>query len=120
MTALLGLWESRAVLIAGGRDKLGSYGELVNALVERGRGAVLIGEAADRIQRAVGDRAPVVRASTMDEAVVMAFRLAARGDAVLLSPACSSFDMYSGYAERGDTFVAAVERMMANNSEVKG
>jgi UDP-N-acetylmuramoylalanine--D-glutamate ligase len=119
VTALLGLRESRAVLIAGGRDKLGSYGELVNALVERGRGAVLIGEAADRIQRAVGDRAPVVRASTMDEAVVMAFRLAARGDAVLLSPACSSFDMYSGYAERGDTFVAAVERMMASNSEVK-
>ena len=118
VTALLGLRESRVVVIAGGRDKLGSYEALVEALEERGHGLVLIGEAADRIQRAVGDRVPVVRAGTMEEAVAAAFRLAARGDAVLLSPACSSFDMYASYAERGDAFVAAVERLMAEQQEV--
>jgi len=118
VTALRGLRESRAVLVAGGRDKLGAYDDLVDALVERGRGVVLIGEAAERIARALGDRVPAVRAKNMDEAVVMAFRLAVRGDAVLLSPACSSFDMFSGYAERGEAFVAAVERLMLEQQEV--
>ncbi len=118
VTALRGLRETRSVVIAGGRDKLGSYDELVAALVECGRGVVLIGEAAERIASAVGDRLPVVRAGGMDEAVVMAFRLAVRGDAVLLSPACSSFDMFAGYGERGDAFVAAVERLMVEQQEV--
>jgi UDP-N-acetylmuramoylalanine--D-glutamate ligase len=118
VTALRGLREPRAVLVAGGRDKLGSYDALVASLEERGRGVVLIGEAAERIARAVGERVPVVRAKSMDEAVGMAFRLAERGDAVLLSPACSSFDMFASYSERGDAFVRAVERLMAEQQEV--
>lgn len=113
VTALRGLSEPRAVLIAGGRDKQGSYEPLVSALVERGRGVVVIGEAAERIARAVGDRVPVARASDMDEAVRRAAELALPGDAILLSPACSSFDWFSGYAERGERFVAAVARFQA-------
>ncbi|HET9933983.1 MAG TPA: UDP-N-acetylmuramoyl-L-alanine--D-glutamate ligase, partial [Polyangiaceae bacterium] len=91
VTALRGLSEARGVLIAGGRDKHGSYEPLVEALVERGRAAVLIGEAAERIENAIAGRIRVERAGSMDDAVKTAFRLAERGDAVLLSPACSSF-----------------------------
>jgi len=108
VTALDGLREPRAVLIAGGRDKGGSYGPLVDALGRKGRAAVLLGEAADAIARAVGDRVPVRRATTMEEAVRVGASLAQHGDAVLLSPACSSFDMFRDYKHRGDEFVRAV------------
>ncbi len=111
VTALDGLLEPKAVLIAGGRDKGGSYGPLVDALGRKGRAAVLLGEAADVIARAVGDRVPVRRAATMDEAVRVGASLAQRGDAVLLSPACSSFDMFRDYKHRGDEFVRAVRAL---------
>jgi UDP-N-acetylmuramoylalanine--D-glutamate ligase len=107
VTALLGLSEERGVLIAGGRDKLGSYEPLVDALKRKGRGVVLIGEAADKIAAAVADAVPVVRASDMPGAVRAAFELTQPGDAVLLSPACSSFDMFQSYADRGDKFAEA-------------
>jgi UDP-N-acetylmuramoylalanine--D-glutamate ligase len=107
VTAVLGLTEPRGVLIAGGRDKLGSYEPLVAALRRKGRAAVLIGEAADKIAAAVGDAVPVSRAGDMQGAVREAFRLAEPGDAVLLSPACSSFDMFKSYADRGDRFAEA-------------
>jgi UDP-N-acetylmuramoylalanine--D-glutamate ligase len=111
VTALLGLEEERGVLIAGGRDKLGSYADLVRALRRKGRAVVVIGEAAERIAGAVGGLLPVERAASMDEAVRRAAQLARPGDAVLLSPACASFDMFEGYADRGRKFVAAVERL---------
>jgi UDP-N-acetylmuramoylalanine--D-glutamate ligase len=107
VTALLGLSEERGVLIAGGRDKLGSYEPLVDALKKKGRAVVLIGEAADKIAGAVRDAVPVLRASDMPGAVKAAFGVAKPGDAVLLSPACSSFDMFKSYADRGDQFAKA-------------
>lgn len=112
VTALLGLAEPRAVLIAGGVDKGGSYEPLVRALESRSRGVVLIGEAAPLIERAIDGRVPVKRASSMDEAVRVAQGMASAGDAVLLSPACSSFDMFRDYKERGDVFVAAVKKLV--------
>jgi UDP-N-acetylmuramoylalanine--D-glutamate ligase len=111
VTAVRGLSETRGVLIAGGRDKQGSYEPLVRALEEKGRAVVVLGEAASRIAEAVGSRVPLLRAESMEEAVNKAFSLAAPGDAVLLSPACSSFDMFKSYAERGDRFAAAVQRL---------
>jgi UDP-N-acetylmuramoylalanine--D-glutamate ligase len=111
VTALEGLVEPKAVLIAGGRDKEGSYAPLVAALRSRGRAAVLIGEASDRIADAIGDAIPVHRADTLDDAVRQSARLAEKGDAVLLSPACSSYDMFRDYKHRGDEFVRAVRAM---------
>jgi UDP-N-acetylmuramoylalanine--D-glutamate ligase len=108
VTAVDGLAEARIVLIAGGRDKGGSYAPLVDALVRKGRAAVLIGEAAGAIARAIGDRIPVRRARSLLEAVRTSADLARPGDAVLLSPACSSFDMFRDYKHRGDEFVRAV------------
>jgi UDP-N-acetylmuramoylalanine--D-glutamate ligase len=104
VTALEGLREARAVLIAGGRDKGGSYAPLVAALARKGRAVVLIGEAAETIALAIGDSVPVRRAASMDEAVRVGASLARAGDAVLLSPACSSFDMFRDYKHRGDEF----------------
>jgi len=111
VTALRGLTEPRGVLIAGGRDKLGSYDDLVLALRAKGRAAVLVGEAADRLEAAIGTAVPVRRAPTIEAAVLTAFRLAQPGDAVLLSPACSSLDMFKNYSERGDRFTEAVRQL---------
>lgn len=113
VTALSGLSEQRAILIAGGRDKQGGYQALVHALEQKGRGLVLLGEARERIAAAVANRLPIERADSMHEAVERAFGMAEPGDAVLLSPACSSLDMYLDYRERGREFAAAVERMRA-------
>jgi len=111
VTALSGLSEDKGVLIAGGRDKHGSYAPLVDALRERGRAVVLLGEAAPRLFDAIGGALPVEHAASIEEAVSRAFALAQPGDAVLLSPACSSFDMFKSYAERGERFSAAVQRL---------
>jgi UDP-N-acetylmuramoylalanine--D-glutamate ligase len=108
VAALGGLEEERAVLIAGGRDKQGSYVPLVEALRARGRALVVLGEAADRIAEAAAGAVPIRRVASMEEAVAVAADLARPGDAVLMSPACSSFDMFESYKARGKAFAAAV------------
>ena len=105
------LGQRRVVLIAGGRDKGGSYAPLADALREGGRAAVLLGEASGRIREGLGDAVPLEEADTMEEAVRHAQRLAQPGDVVLLAPACSSFDMFRSYAERGDRFQDAVRAL---------
>jgi UDP-N-acetylmuramoylalanine--D-glutamate ligase len=112
VAALSGLREAKAVLIAGGRDKLGSYEPLIQSLRDRGRGLVVIGEAAERIASAAEGVVPILRAESMREAVRAAGTLARPGDAVLLSPACSSFDMFRDYKDRGDRFVVAVKELV--------
>jgi UDP-N-acetylmuramoylalanine--D-glutamate ligase len=107
------------VLIAGGRDKGGSYAPMVQALRDnRCRAVVLIGEAADRIEAAIResddpayDPIVIVRATSMPDAVARAAAAAEPGDAVILSPACSSYDMFDNYEHRGRLFAAAVEAM---------
>jgi UDP-N-acetylmuramoylalanine--D-glutamate ligase len=116
VNALRGLQEPRAVLIAGGRDKLGGYEPLVEALREKGRALVVIGEAASKIASAVGSAVPVEQAATLVEAVASAYRLALPGDAVLLSPACSSFDMFKSYADRGEQFARAVRSLQGETT----
>ena len=74
---------------------------------------MLIGEAADRIARAIGEAVPVHRARTLDDAVSSSAAIAQPGDAVLLSPACSSYDMFRDYKHRGDEFVRAVRALQA-------
>ena len=112
VAALRGLAEPRVVLIAGGRDKQGAYAPLAQELAQKGRALVLIGEAADRIAAATKDVVPQARAASMAEAVTLASSLAQSGDAVLLSPACSSFDMFRDYKERGDVFAREVRALI--------
>ena len=100
------------VLIAGGRDKGNDYAPL-HSLVQQGvRAVIALGESADTIVCELGPHADAChRADTMETAVQTAQRVAHPGDAVLLSPACSSFDMYRNYEERGDVFRAAVQAL---------
>lgn len=101
------------VPILGGRDKGGAFEELRPAIQARAAGVVLIGEAADRIEAAIGDLVPVRRAASMDDAVTAAFGLAPAGGVVLLAPACASFDMFTDYAARGRAFREAVRQLAA-------
>jgi len=99
------------ILIAGGRHKGGDYAPLVKAARGRVKKAVFIGEAGPLLAEAFSGVIPYGTAEDMDAAVSAAAAAAARGDAVLLAPACSSFDMYSDYAHRGRAFCASVEKM---------
>ena len=97
------------VLIAGGESKGGDFDDLANAVSDRLRAAVLIGSDADRIADALADKAPVVFANDIDDAVVQAAGYAESGDTVLLAPGCASFDQFPNYMARGDAFAAAVQ-----------
>ncbi|MDP3478857.1 MAG: UDP-N-acetylmuramoyl-L-alanine--D-glutamate ligase [Desulfoprunum sp.] len=103
----------KVVLIAGGKDKGDDYTLLRKSVKDKARKVILIGEAADLLEKALFGTAPLGRAQSMEEAVQLARAVAEPGDAVLLSPACASFDMFKSYAHRGEVFVAAVERLRA-------
>jgi UDP-N-acetylmuramoylalanine--D-glutamate ligase len=95
-------------LIAGGRDKGGDYSPLAEMIREKAAHLILIGEAADRIESTLGGLTETLRAASLEEAVQLAHRLTPPGGSVLLSPGCSSFDMFRSYVERGEVFVRAV------------
>lgn len=108
VAALQGLGR-KAVLIAGGEGKGQDFTPLSPAVTQHARAVVLIGRDAPQIEAALhGCGVPLLRASDMDNAVHQAARLAQHGDAVLLSPACASFDMFRNYAHRAEVFIAAV------------
>lgn len=96
------------VLLLGGRHKGEPYSELGHRLTARCRGVVAFGEAAPLIEADLGAVIGVERAASFDEVLQRARAMAQPGDAVLLSPACSSYDMFRNYEERGARFRAAV------------
>ncbi|MDB6073631.1 MAG: UDP-N-acetylmuramoylalanine--D-glutamate ligase [Verrucomicrobiaceae bacterium] len=96
--------ERPIVLIAGGKEKGLDYHPLRAAIPGKVQAMVLIGEIAGTLADAFGNLVPCQKAKDMAEAVTLAAAAAKAGDAVVLSPGTSSFDMYSGYAERGDKF----------------
>jgi len=99
------------VLIAGGRAKLADYTELASLLRGKVRSILLIGEAAGMLEEAWDGAAPISVEGDMEMAVRRAFETARAGDAVLLSPACASFDQYSNFEERGEHFRKLVEKL---------
>ena len=100
------------VLIAGGRDKGNDYEPLRRLAEDKLKGIVAIGEGAQAIEDDLGAHVPrVARADTMEEAIQYAGLMAEPGDTVLLSPACSSFDMFDNYEDRGDTFKRLVRAL---------
>ena len=113
LAALAGIAASvpgRVVLIAGGQAKDQDFAPLADAAREHVRAVVLIGEDAERMGALLGE-VDVRYETDMAAAVRCAASLAQPGDAVLLSPACASFDMYSGYVARGDDYVRQVREV---------
>jgi UDP-N-acetylmuramoylalanine--D-glutamate ligase len=100
-------------LIAGGRDKGGDFSRLAQAVSRRVTRVILIGEAAPLLRQAWEGVAAMTEAATLREAVDLAAQGAARGDVVLLSPACASFDMFADYQDRGRQFKALVHALPA-------
>lgn len=111
VAALVGLGR-RAVLIAGGDGKGQDFSPLRAAVAEHARATVLIGRDAARIEAALaGLDLPIEHARDMDDAVQRADALAHAGDAVLLSPACASLDMFRSYVDRAEAFIRAVHQL---------
>ena len=96
--------EEPVVLILGGKDKGGDFTLLLQAIDRRVKGLIAMGEAAPRILRQLGECVATSRATSLEDAVSQAVALASRGDVILLSPACSSFDMFQNYHQRGLAF----------------
>ncbi|HEY1315359.1 MAG TPA: UDP-N-acetylmuramoyl-L-alanine--D-glutamate ligase [Steroidobacteraceae bacterium] len=99
------------VMIAGGEGKLQDFTPLAAAFRGKVRHAVLIGRDAQAIAAALSGVCPTDTVGSMQDAVALAARVAKAGDAVLLSPACASFDMFRDYADRGDAFAVAVHTL---------
>ena len=101
------------VLIAGGQSKSADFIPLRKVAEQKLRAMVLIGEDAEKIAQCIDEAIPVRIASDMKQAVEFAAALAMEGDNVLLSPACASFDMFDGFAHRGEVFMKAVAELQS-------
>jgi UDP-N-acetylmuramoylalanine--D-glutamate ligase len=100
--------QGKIVLILGGRGKNAPYRPLVPLIETSVRSLVLIGEDADTIEQQLTGTAPIVRADSLESAAREGFAAASEGDAVLLAPACASFDMFQSFEHRGEVFKRAV------------
>jgi UDP-N-acetylmuramoylalanine--D-glutamate ligase len=105
-------FDRPVILIAGGKDKGDDYHLLRSVVKEHVKKLVLIGEAAPNLGESLADLVITDYPQTMEEAVASAIASAERGDTVLLSPACASFDMFSGYADRGECFSEVVRKLV--------
>lgn len=123
VAAINGLVDSaeKIILIAGGESKGAEFSPLLPVLIQQSRGVVLMGEAAQQLQTLLQGSVATAMADSMEQAVAMATSMACSGDAILLSPACASFDMFDNYQHRGELFGAAVEELILHaNSDEKG
>ncbi|MRR33259.1 UDP-N-acetylmuramoyl-L-alanine--D-glutamate ligase [bacterium] len=104
-------FPGNVILIAGGKDKGGEYAPLAELVRARVRHLILLGEARELIRDALGHLTHTILVGSLEEAVQEAHRLGQPGDTVLFSPACSSYDMFRNYEERGDCFVSSVQAL---------
>jgi len=111
--------KSPVILIAGGKDKHSDYSAIKAKVKARVKDLILIGEAKDAIAKALRGATAMHSAKDMDEAVRLARGLAEKGDSVLLSPMCSSFDMYTSYKHRGEVFRKAVDGIRCEAQEAR-
>ncbi len=122
VAALKGLSSSvngNIVLIAGGQTKGADFSALITALKPLSCKLILLGEGADAIANLASNQHEVLRADSLEQAVSIAASNSHAGDLVLLSPACASFDMFSGFEQRGNIFKAAVAALAINQREAQ-
>lgn len=118
VAALQGMGQP-VVLIAGGLGKGQDFSPLAKVVAEHARAVVLIGQDAGIIEQALSSAGvPIAHADTLGNAVAQSFALAQPGDAVLLSPACASLDMFQNYGHRGRCFVDEVDELALDHGEV--
>jgi UDP-N-acetylmuramoylalanine--D-glutamate ligase len=113
-------FEAPVLLLAGGKDKGGPFAPLRESLRRYVRRVFLYGEAAGRMADELDGATEMERARGLEEALVQAWRAARPGEVILLSPACSSFDMFRDYEERGQRFKALVDQMTRGENPRKG
>lgn len=115
VAALSGM-PNKVVLIAGGDGKGQDFSPLAPAVAQHARAVVLIGRDGARIGGVLEHSGvPLLRAGSMEEAVQMSYSQARAGDAVLLSPACASYDMFRNYQHRAEAFISAVQHLARRN-----
>jgi UDP-N-acetylmuramoylalanine--D-glutamate ligase len=107
--------EGKTVLILGGRGKNAPYAPLIDLIRSSVRSLILIGEDAHNIESQLTGTAEIIRAESMEDAVVEGFGTAKSGDAVLLAPACASFDMFKSFEERGEVYKTAVMQLQGRS-----
>jgi len=104
--------ENDIIWIVGGVDKGNDYSELFPVVIKRVKAIVCLGKDNKKIVEAFKDKiATIVETNSMEEAVRSSYYLAKKGDTVLLSPACASFDLFKNYEERGRKFKQAVRNL---------
>jgi len=104
--------QTKVIWIAGGIDKGNDYSELFDLVKKKVKAIICLGKDNKKIVEAFRDKVPVIiETASMEEAVKSAFYLASKGDTVLLSPACASFDLFSNYEDRGRKFKQAVRNL---------
>ncbi len=103
-------FDENVILIAGGKDTNLSYEALRNVVKRKVKTLILVGEAKERINRDLGDFSETFLIGTFEEAVLIAYQKSRIGDIVLLSPGCSSFDMFDSFEERGDYFKEIIRK----------
>ncbi|OFZ79880.1 MAG: UDP-N-acetylmuramoylalanine--D-glutamate ligase [Bdellovibrionales bacterium RIFOXYD1_FULL_53_11] len=107
----LSSFSNPIILLAGGRDKGMDYAPLAPLIREKVKILILIGEAKEKINRAVGDYTETYLVGTFEEAILLAYQKSRNGDIILLSPGCASYDMFRNYEERGDYFKKFVNQL---------
>lgn len=106
----LDAFEENVILIMGGKDTNLTYTPITEAIRRKVKNLILVGEAKERINRDIGDFSETFLIGTFEEAVLIAFQKSRIGDVVLMSPGCSSFDMFENYVERGNYFKEIVNK----------
>lgn len=112
--------DKKVVLISGGRDKGGDYSAAMDEVRQKVKAIVVLGESASRIVEVFAGHIPAFKAGDMYEAVRKAADIADKGEAVLLSPMCSSFDMFSDFSQRGVVFRDAVKDLVKGSENSNG
>jgi len=106
-------------LILGGRGKNAPYQPLAELVEENVRWLILIGEDANNIESQLKNYAEIIRADDMKDAVIKSYENSEHGDAILLAPACASFDMFKSFEERGEIFKEEVLKLSGKSAAKK-
>ena len=112
IAAINGTDANEVVLIAGGQSKGQDFSPLKDVVRNKVKHLILLGEDAELLNTELSDSTEITLVDDLKQAVEKANEVATSGDAVLLSPACASFDMFTGYEQRGDIFVATVKEVL--------